>query len=496
MLQRRFLPLLFIAFIILSAANWGCSKLDTTDIGSDLIPAVDNVNTFADTLSVVTTQATFADTPIITRTEDHVLGVISNDPFFGTTQANVYMQLKPTFYPYYFGNLGDTITNPSATGTKFDSVVLCLNYKGFWGDSTQNINLEVREIVAPYNKWDSIYEDKFTNFKPNTGPVIGSANVDVKKLRNWIIYKDKRDSAYNQIRIPLSASFANKIFNKNHDSALNNPGVFTNDSLFRIFQNGLAVIATGGNGLIRTNLADTNTKLEIHFTRKNGGALDTGYSSFKLGTNFLNTVVFPSSTCNFVERKRTGFPVATPNSNFIYFQSTPGTYANLTIPGLSTYSNRIIHRAELIVEQVPDISDTYLTPPDYLYLDLKDTGSGTKWKPIYYDLNPVVNYDPDFKLSPTFYPGNVDLVYYGGYLQENAAGKYYSINISRYVQQIATRKINNYNLRLFSPYTIYYPQYSNLAIPYYNKFANGRVRVGSGTHPTRRMKLRVIYSKI
>ena len=160
-MQRRFLTVFIISFSFISVINWGCSKLDVTDIGGDLLPAVDNVNTFDTVLTINTTQGIFTDTPTITRQEDHVLGKISNDPLFGTTTANVFMQLKPTFYPFFFGtNTKDTINNSLAPGTRFDSVVLCLSYRGFWGDSTQPVNLQVKEIALNNGKWDSLYENK------------------------------------------------------------------------------------------------------------------------------------------------------------------------------------------------------------------------------------------------------------------------------------------------------------------------------------------------
>jgi len=497
--QRRLLSPVWILFSVI-IVSWGCSKLDTTDIGSDLIPAVDNVTTFDTILTINTTQGIFTDTPTITRSEDHVLGMISNDPLFGTTTANVYMQLKPVFYPFYFGKANDTINNTLASGTGFDSIVLCMNYKGFWGDSMQPINLIVKEVSPNNGKWDSLYEDKNIAYVPNTGATIGNLSLDIKKLKNWVKYANKRDSVRFQIRIPLSASFANSIFSKNNDTAVN--GVFRTDSLFRAFQNGIAVLATGGNGLISTNLADTSTKLEIHYRKKNGGAIDTAYTSFKLSTNFLSTFNYPSATCNNVIRNRTGAAVSAPASDAIYLQAGPGTYANLSIPALSTLTNRIVHRAEIIVEQVPFSSavDALLTPPSYLYLDLKDTGTTNKWKPIYFDLNPSIGYDPDFKLSSTFYPGTIDLIYFGGYSQDKIVAavpvKAYNINITRYVQQIVTKHTTNYQMRLFAPNSFAYPQYSNIGIPYYNSFAIGRVKVGSGSNANYKMRLRIIYSKI
>jgi len=128
--QKRILPLAVTAIITLVIFGLNCTKLDTTNLGGDVLPDVDNVNTFDTILNVNSTQGFFGDSSVIGKYDDHVLGRITNDPLFGQTTANVYMQLKPLFFPYYFGNPGDTLVG-------LDSIVLCLKYKGFWGDSTQ-----------------------------------------------------------------------------------------------------------------------------------------------------------------------------------------------------------------------------------------------------------------------------------------------------------------------------------------------------------------------
>ncbi len=70
--------LLFFSLLI-----WNCTKIDTTKIGSGLIPAVDNVNTFETILDVAAnTIDTSADCTSISSSEDHPLGIISNDPLF------------------------------------------------------------------------------------------------------------------------------------------------------------------------------------------------------------------------------------------------------------------------------------------------------------------------------------------------------------------------------------------------------------------------------
>jgi hypothetical protein len=165
-------------------------------------------------------------------------------------------------------------------------------------------------------------------------------------------------------------------------------------------------------------------------------------------------------------------------------------------------SNRIIHRAEIIMEQVTynPYSDSAFTSPDFLYLDLVDSTSSTpKWKPVYYDLNYNSPYDPDFKTASYFPSGGIDYFTFGGFTRFKADGRrFYNFNVTRHVQQRVTDHTPNYTFRLFAPYTFKYTQYFESDIPGNNRIAKGRVRLGSGTNTNAnlRMRLRIVYSNI
>lgn len=508
--QKRFYPLTVTAVVLLLLLNWNCTKLDTSDIGSDQLPAVDNVHTFADTLPLITTQGIFNDTTKVALLNNFVIGAINNDPLFGTTNASAYFQLKPDFYPYYFGNAGDTVKGYSDVG--LDSIVLCLKYKSFWGDSSIPVQLEVRE-VSDYTFVDSLYKEHDINYAPVTGAVLATTTVDIRRLGDTVKYTNGRNYSINLIRIKLPMSWANTLFNR--DSIANNPGnnAFYNDSIFRHTYHGLAVMPVGSaaNSLIYVNLADTTTKLEVHFRKRNKGVIDTTYQSLHLGTYTLPptpTQPAQSSIANKIVRNRSGATMQFPAPGDLYIQTTPGSYVNISIPSLSSLNNRIIHRAELVIQQIPNLPslDEALSVPSFLYLDLKDTTLTDRWKPIYYDLNPRQPYDPDTKSGFGYLPTTIDYLTFGGFRRAGTdkfgnPNKYYNFNITRYVQQIVTRHIPNYPLRLYAPYEVYYPQLGNDTYPaeklqYGNNLAAGRVKVGSGSNADYKMFLRIIYSNL
>ncbi|CAN5870669.1 hypothetical protein BH11BAC4_BH11BAC4_15510 [soil metagenome] len=487
-MHRRILSIALIGFLGIVIINWSCTKLDTTNLGSDLIPVVDNVNTFADTFFVNATQNDYLDTTIVGRTENHVLGNISIDPLFGKTTADVYLQLKPPSYPV---NFGDSIEG-------LDSVVLCLHYKGFYGDSNVIQTLQVSQVTDPwFDTTSRIWPTLAT--APVTGNIISQpTNVDIRRLSDSTSYRYIKAKYIDQIRIKLDPVFAATFFNSDTAATGGGNHAFRNDSLFRLAYKGFAVKAVGnGNALMYVNLADTSTKLEFHYRRTNNGKIDTTYQSFGFEKS---AVARPSTSANHIFRDRSGSPSSLPTGDAIYLQGQPGTYASLTIPQLTGYSNRIIHRAELIIEQVPTdpFFDSVFAAPNYLYVDIKDTGSTVKYKPLYFDLNPGQTYFPDN--ASLFYPSMVDFGYFGGFARRRTIPSvgsivYYNINISRYVQRMVIDHSANYELRLWPAFLMHYGQYRSY-IPYNNNVALGRVKVGSGSNPNYPMRVRIVYSKI
>ncbi len=496
-------PLLIATFgtLFLFLFAFGCTKFDTTKLGSDLIPVVDNINTFADTVVINSSQGYFDDSTVVYPSENHALGKINNDPLFGKTEANIFFQLKPNVYPYRFGNAGDTLIAA-------DSVILTLSYRGSWGDTLLPQQLEVREIVDD-NFRDSVNKARDVKYKPALGALLGAITVVPKDLNSTVYFAHGKDSAKNQIRIKLSNSFRDYLFSRDTSASNFITNAFRNDSLYRRSFNGLGVTAVGstGNAIMYINISEAATRLEMHFRKKNSGTgvIDTVYNALYLspGNNFN---IAPSATANNIIRDRTGTPSNTPSVNEHYLQTSPGTFVNLSIPGLSGMPNRIIHRAQITIEQVPDnpVTDAIFTVPPFMYLDLKDTGSTNpqKFKAVYFDLNPSILYDPDFKNGFPYFPrgGVVDFNYFGGVpkTKPGPSGQvtYYDFNITRYIQQLVTKQTTNYAMRLWPAYSIVYPQYSNTVIPYNNPIAYGRVKIGSGSNPNFKMRLVIIYSNI
>ena len=489
-------------FLVFSGT--GCTKIDTTTLGSDLIPAVDNVSTFADTMYPSGTNFLFADSTRLLATDNHLLGSISNDPVFGTTHSDLYLELKPTFYPYFFGGAKDTIDPAITSGVGFDSAVLCIQVKGIYGDSLAPQRFSVYLLnQSTGNFKDSSYRINFTPDQP-LGQLIGQQTVIPASVKNYTYLpapQGKKDSVNFQVRIPLSSAFLSALVS-NLDTSSTSTGIYRSDSLFKAQIKGFAIKTdrdSRSNGLLYSNVTDGKTRLEVHFRRRNFNRIDTTYSAFYFSNGVNSTA---SAHAIHLERDRSAAEMTlAPEPDALYLQVTPGTYSLLNVPVLGLLGNRIVHRAELTIEQVPSSNaiDQVMAPPSFLYLDLADTPlSSNRYKTIFFDLNPGAFYDPNSPIS--FLPSSgIDFGYYGGFLrtrvdqQTGATINYYTFNITRYVQNIITRGEYNYTFRLSAPYNLVYNGFS---YPYRNSLCYGRIKVGNGNHPRYPLRLRIVYSKI
>ena len=467
-----------------------CKKInDYTEVGGGLIPPIDNINTFDTSLTVETYNDSFrlsGDSLYTLSNDEQFVGLINNDPFFGKTDARMFFELKNPYYGSYPLSRKDSV--------KLDSVVMVLTYVERYGDSTIPQTFKVYEITNPQMRADSYYLIRQEHFLYNPSNVLNEQPVqplDLRKFNDSV--KVFRDTAANQIRIRLDTNFARRLVNYDTTNA------YKNDTLFKTFFKGFALRSEGaGNAVVGVNVRATTTRLAIYYRapKKGGGGIDTAVSYFYFTDK--------SASANYIKRDYNGSAFATVAGSplptpVVYIQKSPGTYATVKIPGLATLSNRVVHRAELIVEQLYDVSDEKFPPPDRLYLDAPDPTLSSSYKfrfiPFSMDISTVSGFDfNNFGVNPL--------------AAKDVNGKdikVWKFNLSRYIQHVVNGTETAYNFRLYAPMTIRGTaryagstiQTSSFPATYLNGNTTvGRVRVGGGNHPTQRMRLRVIFSKI
>lgn len=472
-----------------------CRKInDATTVGGDLIPPVDNINTFDTLIDVTGYNDTFAfvnDSQYLARGEEYFLGLIQGgDPFFGNTDARLFMELKPTSYGVYPFARPDSV--------KIDSIVLVLDYLETYGDSLTPQSVKVYEINNSSNfRFDSAYLIRQENVTYNTAfPLsLPGQSFIPKNLKDTV--KAFRDTSTNHLRIKLDTNFARRLFNYDTSNA------YKTDSIFRSKFRGFALRSESGGKSIIGFDPGGDSKLAIYYRypkANSGGAMDTTVNYF------LFTTV--SASANYIKRDYTGSPLEASLNNgtspdpILYIQNSPGTFATLKIPGLATMSNRVVHRAELIVEQLYDPLDSLYRVPGALYLDAFDPSitTGKKYRAFPYDITFTFG-QPNFG-SPLF--GLIPQVITDGSGNKVSTWKF---NISRYVQHVLNRTQTSYDLRIYSPFTVSnkYGTPPSASDPSTNfnvnsAIAKGRVRLignnGPGDTNPRRMRLRIIYSKL
>lgn len=458
----------------------GCTKIDTTNLGQGLIPVVDNIHTFDTTLNVI---ANNYDDPSacdsIQRTDLHALGIVSNDPLFGKTAASIYVELKPNTYPL-------SIPAYDKDSLFLDSAVLVLQYSHTFGDTTVLQKAQVYQLQNNF-KADSMYTT--CNIFGYNNTLLGEKLFSPQRLKDSI--HAFREDANNQLRIPVSKALIQNFID-------NAATFFVNDSSFIANFKGFAIVAdqaTGGQALNYFDLSSTSTRLSIYVRSSKASVKDTSVIDFPM------TVY--SGEANSITRQRGASEITqhlshpAKGDSLLYIQTSPGSYVQLTIPGLSVLSNRVIHRAELIVQQLysPTALDNIFNTPTYLYLDTKDTSTNGTYIPIPCDF--TTN-----ELSTNFN-------YLGGLSKKvlDATGNsvsQYTFNISRYVQSIITKGRNNDVLRLSAPAYIFnktaYLDRCGQSIPAFsfprNTIADGRVKLNGTNNTATSIRLHIVYSTL
>lgn len=464
--------------LMLLAFAVGCTKIDTTTLGENLIPAVDNIHTFDTTYQVIAVNYDSTDCDTVYRTAPQPIGVISNDPLFGKTTANVYVEMKPEYFPYNF---------PVADANSFeiDSAVMVLQYSHSFGDTNKLQKINIYQLSDSFDLTSDYTSCRVLGYDNTV--LLGQKTFYPWGLRDSV--HAYNEEAANQLRIPVSTTFAQKFID---DSAQ----IFRSDSGFINYFRGFALVpdeSTGGDAL---NYFDfTTSHFAIYVRYKKAGTADTSVINLALSgySGLANSIVHDYSSgeiSNHLSHPAGG-------DSLIFIQTSPGSYALLNIPALTGLSNRVINKAEIIVDQVyssNSLNDIFSAPKN-LYLETKDSSiSNDQYIPIPCDFS-------SSELQSNFQ-------YMGGQKipTTNSSGDSiaeYHLNITRYLQSMVTKGKQNFTLRLSAPYFIRnkstYLDWCGQGIAPFtflrNDAADGRVMLNGTNNTPTHIRLHVVYSK-
>lgn len=483
----------FVAIIsVLLIGFVSCKKInEATELGGGLIPPIDNITTFETYLDIETDNKLFNDTTNVYGSDYLTLGHIATDPEFGTTHANAYFDLgRPAYMTTPFIHKDSVIA--------IDSVVLSMSYVAAYGDTNSSQTLRVYEIAQNSDFKDTAYYKYNQADFLTTGIELGSKTFQISKLDDSVLHIRKRDTTKlaNVIRIPLATSLGQRF--SLYDTTNTSNGLYRSDSLFKKIFKGLAVVAdNSGNALTYIDANDdTKTKLTVYVRLKNGGTVDTTVVDFFHYSGrypYYPYATFTVGQANPITRTAGGnwasyLANAGTNDDRIFLQSVPGSYASLKIPGLDTFKNSVIHRAEIIMTPLRTSQDGLFTHPPALFLDRVNASSDTAF-----------TFDADMAITISGAAFSYDYSVFGGTIKSDST---YRFNLSRYVQNLVTKKTANQTLRLYAPIRAF--NYSS-GLSTNNQFyvsdraAYGRIVLAGGSYavvPDKRMRMRVVYSKL
>ncbi len=346
---------MFIAFVALFA-HTGCKE--SSIINTNITPAGDSLIIEGEPVEITAktvynrfnTSLTFTGVAVV-----HGVGVISNDPEVGKTEAGIYFQVIPPQSAGY--------TLPGV----IDSYVLVMPYIGFtYGDTSSSA---VSNTYSAYYVTDDMahgavyYNDDHKNYE---GTALGSATISYDAFNDSMSVEGKK--AMPHLRIKLDdALISNKLTSANFASyldffasfkglyvAASNNGNNNNIPYFRLTDDGAGTNWSKAGIVVYYHDVDSPTVVKSNL----------------FGFNPDNCAHF-----NKVIQDAGGSKAANAveNENYLFFQSRPGLAVEISTKDVKLMENRIVNKAEIVITEVAsDESDKYFAPLSlYPYLPSK-----------------------------------------------------------------------------------------------------------------------------
>lgn len=336
----RFLKLDLLTLLISLFLFASCEK--TSTIGLEIDPSNAIQGSLVDTITISsrTLSEKIVSTNGLTR---NPLGLLT-DPLLGKTEANLSMAVNVPSNAYNFG------TTPT-----LDSAVLVLNYGGeFYGDSTSNFNIEVRQLVDDLSASESFLSNQ-SWLATNT--VVGSKSGKLypnTRVKVTDIVTGKADtirSASPQLRIQL-----NKTFIENNIININAENLKYNQNFVRFFR-GLQVKASTSattGGMMFFEFTGATSGVYLYYKKQN----TTTNQPDTVAVNFpiLNSSSPVVSTVTHNYSTAVSTQLANPNQQYpvTYLQPLSGLRTKISFPYLKNFvanvGKVVVNKAELVID--------------------------------------------------------------------------------------------------------------------------------------------------
>ncbi len=364
-----------------------CKEPDS--IGLNVLPTSDLTSlSTLDTFTLVT-KVVKEDSLLSTGNSVNMLGELNDNGGFGYAGASFYAKVF----------LKDNNAVSFGISPQFDSLVLTLDYAGYYGDTSCTHNITV------YQLQDSIASDSlyYSNKTFALGSVIGTLTTSEIHPNDSILISGVNTDPH--LRITLDPVFGNSLMQG-----------FADNAAFTSFLKGIYVkdvVPCTGN-ILYFNLTEAMSKLSLFYN-------DTVYDFSLSSPNRINHFEHDYSTAVFGNV----FPVAA--DNLAYIQSMAGVKTKIEIPfikSLNADSNIIVNKAELIVTLDNSSIVTFPANTSLFLVGIDSLGKSY--------------FTPDYIDSQTAF---------GGTLTSGT----YTFLLTRYIQQILAGSRSNNGMYLVSP---------------------------------------------
>lgn len=389
--MKKLVPLIILIIgILVSSCNDEINSIGLDLLGEEL------GNRYTDSTTVVA-YSVVEDSISTKNLLNNVVGYV-NDPVFGTTRAGIASQFLLS------GNSVDFGDSPV-----LDSIVLCLKYTGYYGDTLSPVVIRVHELTEKLDSENSYFHNSEVAYDPTDLTASGNFTLYPKPNTSLFIDTATKES---HIRIPLAESFGYHF--------LNNKEQMANASSFGDFFKGLYIVAdptTGTGNLSYVNMTSSLSGIQIFYTKNDkqylytltptssGVRYNTFEHDFTQGeSSFMAQVInTPADTALGAEK--------------LYVQAGGGVTAKIAFPTIKEElgdQKVVINKAELVITDISE-NNPHFTVPAKLRVSGVSKSTGK------------LVYIPDDEVYTS--EG-----YYGG--TYNAETKEYRIRITKYIQQL------------------------------------------------------------
>ncbi len=329
---------MFLSAVVLSS----CTKPE--DLGQDIVSLPgEHLNVhFTDTVTI-NTYSFIIDSVPTRATSSQVLGSIY-DPYFGSSSAGIYTQLRLANSDIDFG------TNPIC-----DSIVLGFDYVGFYGDTAAVQHIKVYRLDEDMFVDSAYYSNQTLAIQQ---PPIYDQDKVFDLTDSVSLWGGK---AKPHLRLALDKSFGDDIISKSGQTEL------SNNEEFLKFIKGLYITVdkkNSGGGFAYISLLDNYSRLTLYYHNDDEDSL---FEHFLINQNcaFFNHFDhydYQNASPEFINQvvnKDTALGMQQ-----LYLQTMGGVRTFVDFPyieNLKTNNQIAIHKAELIVS-VSDLSDTLNYP--------------------------------------------------------------------------------------------------------------------------------------